>query len=150
MFLEAINSKVFGSADARLESALKNPNQFREAVLFEELSDLPQEKLDAFVKSPEAKTMVDKGYISQDCVERLAHHKHKGKFQAAILHMAKEENDPLWDEIVKHHIEERRLMNELIEKYKDKAEPIMKHIHDDFVKPCIPAEFRPSDHPIDG
>ena len=44
MFLEAAGSSIFGAADIKLESALKNPNQFREAVIFETLNGLPSAK----------------------------------------------------------------------------------------------------------
>lgn len=146
MFLDLTTSRVFGSGNAVMENTLKNPNQFREAVLFEHISNLPPEKIKEFIHSDEAKTMVDNGMLSCDSIERLAHHadKHHHHFHSAVCHMAKENEDPLWDELVKCRIEERRIMNEIIDKYGKKAEesPAVKNTISEFINKCIPEYFR--------
>ena len=142
MFLDTINSSVFGSADAKLESTLKNPNQFREAVLFEALNSLSASKRKEFVKSNEARTMLTEGLITKDMLDRLADESDNGVLKTTVCHMAKENGDPAWDELVRHRIEERRIMNDLIAKYSEKAKPIADNADKDFVESCIPEYFR--------
>lgn len=142
MFLETVTSKVFGSADVKLESALKNPNQFREAVLFEALNSLPVAKKKEFITSSEARAMLTEGLITKDMLERLTADSCNGTLKTTVCHMAKENGDPIWDEFVRCRIEERRLMNELIEKYGDQAQSIADNADKDFVEACIPEYFR--------
>ena len=86
--------------------------------------------------------MLNEGIISQEMLERLATDGDTGVLKTTVCHMAKENGDPLWDELVKHHIEERRLMNELINKYGEQAKPIADNANKDFVESCIPEYFR--------
>lgn len=141
MILEAAVSNVFGSADVKLESVLKNPNQFKEAVLYEALSHLSNNKLKEFVSSTEAKTMVNENIITQDMLDRLANETQCNMLKTATCHMAKEENDPMWDELVQLRIQERRLINALIEKYGDKAKSVADNANKEFVEASIPKYF---------
>lgn len=142
MFIENATSKIFGSANIKLESSLKNPNQFREAVLFEALNNLPIAKKKEFIRSNEARVMLTEGIITKDMLERLTSESDNGVLKTTVCHMAKENGDPIWDEFVRHRIEERRLMNELIEKYGKEAQPIADNANKDFVEACIPEYFR--------
>lgn len=142
MFLESAGSSIFGSGDIKLESALKNPNQFREAVLFEALNSLSTEKRKEFIKSNEAKTMLSEGFITKDMLDRLADESDNGLLKTTVCHMAKENGDPAWDELVRHRIEERRIMNDLIAKYSADAKPIADNANKDFIESCIPEYFR--------
>lgn len=139
MFIESISS-VFGPANVKLESALKNPNQFREAVIFESLSHLPAAKKREFIHSNEAKAMLEEGIITADMLDRLAADVDTGILKTSVCHMAKENGDPIWDEFVQCRIQERRLLNQLIEKYGKDA----KNVADCAVKDlnCIPEYFR--------
>ena len=137
----SITSQVFGESSIRMEGALKNPNQFREAVIFESLRTLPVSRLKEFVNSKEAKTMLNEGIISQDTLERLSAESDNGTLKTTVCHMAKENGDPLWDEFIKLRIEERRLMNELLDKYRDKASVIADNAEKEFVESCIPKYF---------
>ena len=142
MFYNNVSSSVFGGANVKLESALKNPNQFREAVICESIRSLPPEKIKEFCSSEEAKAMINEGYITQDTIERLADGCDTGVFKTTVCHMAKEADDPDWDAFVMHQIESRRLMNDMIAKYGDKAKDIADNVQTDFVEACIPAYFR--------
>ncbi len=142
MFLESTGSSIFGSSDIKLESALKNPNQFREAVLFEALNSLSISKRKEFVKSNEAKTMLNEGFITKDMLDRLTNESDNGVLKTTVCHMAKENGDPAWDELVRHRMEERRIMNELIAKYSTDAKPIADNANKDFIESCIPEYFR--------
>ena len=142
MFYGNVSSGVFGGADVKLESALKNPNQFREAVICETIRSLPSEKIKEFCTSEEAKAMINEGYITQDTIERLADSCDTGIFKTTVCHMAKEADDPDWDAFVMHQIESRRLMNDMIAKYGDKAKDIADNAQTDFIEHCVPEYFR--------
>ena len=137
-----IPNALFGGNDAVIEGALKNPNQFRDAVLFESLNSLPTAKKKEFVNSKEAKTMLQEGLISTEVLERLSAEADNGVLKTTVCHMAKENGDPAWDELVKHRMEERRLLNDLIEKYGDKAKVIADNADKEFVEAYIPEYFR--------
>lgn len=138
----SLSSSIFGGANVVMESALKDPNQFRNAILFESLSSLPESKIKEFINSEEAKTMLTEGLITQDALERLVSEKDTGILKTTVCHMAKENGDPLWDELVKHRIEERRLLNDMIEKYKEDAKPLVNGAKKDIIDKCIPEYFR--------
>lgn len=142
MMFENVSSKVFGGATAVLEGTLKNPNQYRDAILYENLSALPAAKLKEFVRSPEAKTMLNEGLISRDTIDRLAAECKNGCLNTTICHIAKENDDPLWDELVKLRVQERRLFNELVAKYGEQARPVADNANKKFVESCIPEYFR--------
>lgn len=142
LFKSSVSSSIFGGEDIVIEGALKNPNQYRDAVLFESLNSLPTEKKKEFINSKEAKMMVNEGMISTEVLERLSAEADTGILRTTVCHMAKENGDPAWDELVKHRIEERRLLNDLIEKYSDKAKVIADNANKEFVEAYIPEYFR--------
>ena len=143
-----MKSRVFGEATAVMEGTLKNPNQYRDAVLYESLRLLPDKKIREFIESEEAKVMIDKGYMSPEVVDRLhnehdEHHSfHPCVFKTAVCHLAKENDDPMWDQLVELRSQERRLLNSMIEKYKDQAEAAAQSAQKDIVESFIPDYFR--------
>ena len=136
-------SKVFGSSNMKMENTLKNPNQYKEAIIFESLNNLSAEKRREFINSAEAKAMIESGVISQDTVDRLQECDTDCiTLKTTVCHMAKEESDPLWDELVECRIKERRLINELIEKYGEKAKTVSDKVEKEIVEASIPEYFR--------
>ena len=136
---------IFGGPSVKMEGTLKNPHQFRDAILFEHLSSLPTEKIKEFVSSQEAKFMLSKGHISPDVIDRLNEHVANGNnnaFKLTVCHIAKESNDPLWEQLVACRLHERNIMNAIVEKYAEEADPISKTAHQAFVESCIPEYFR--------
>ena len=99
MFYNKVSSGVFGGANVKLESALKNPNQFREAVICESIRSLPSEKIKEFCASEEAKVMINEGYITQDTIERLADSGDTSIFKTTVCHMAKEADEEGFPEL---------------------------------------------------
>lgn len=142
MFLNTVTSNVFGSGDAKLEGALKNPNQYKQAVIFEALSNLPAKKMKEFVRSKEAQTMVTEGIISQDDLDRLESKPTEFCRNTAVCAKAKEAEDPLWNQLVELRIQERRVMNALIEKYGKSVSTIANNADTDIVEQYIPRYFR--------
>lgn len=135
-------SKVFGSSEAKLEATLKNPNQFRDAVLFESLSSLSNTKIKEFINSPEAKMMLTEGLISAEVLDRLCTEEGNHLIKTTVCHMAKENGDPLWDELVAVRMQERRVINDLLEKYGEEAKPVAENASKMFIESCIPEYFR--------
>lgn len=136
-------SMIF-SEGAELQVVLKNPNQFREAVIYEHLSHLDPYKIKSFVNSREAKAMIEAGTITYDTLDRLQHKANVGNnvVGTAVCHVAKENEDDLWDQLVAARAEERRIMNELLDKYRDRVETIATNAHNEIIEKCIPANFR--------
>lgn len=127
-----------------LPGVLKNPNQLREAYIYEHLSHLDRCTLNKFLNSSEAKAMVEAGTITYDTLDRLqrvACGKDK-TMKTAICHIAKENDDDLWEELVKARAEERRIMNALIEKYRAAAQPVAYKAYNEIIESCIPSEYR--------
>ena len=137
-----MQSKVFGEANTTMEGALKNPNQFSDAVIYEAISSLPAEKVSEFIKSNEAKFMLNEGLISPELLDRLTASDDNTILKTTVCHMAKENGDPAWDALVKARIEERRIMNELLEKYGEEAKPVAEAAIKNFIEGRIPEYFR--------
>ena len=136
------SSKVFGGPQVVMEGTLKNPNQYRNAVLFESLSMLPEDKRKEFINSQEAKFMMENDMISPETLDRLMSDDDNRMLKTTICHMAKENGDPLWDDLVQARIQERRVMNDLIAKYGEEAKPVMETNVKKFIETCIPEYFR--------
>lgn len=143
MIFDTRNSSVFGGSEMQMESTLKNPNQYKEAVIECAISSLPRKKINEFVNSKEAKAMINEGLISQDCLDRLASENDEGRLiKTTVCHMAKENGDPTWDEFVRCRIEERRLMNDMLEKYGDNVKPEIVKVEKEIIESSIPEYFR--------
>lgn len=143
MIFDTRSSSVFGGSEMQMESTLKNPNQYKEAVIECAISSLPRKKINEFVNSKEAKAMINEGLISQDCLDRLASENDEGRLiKTTVCHMAKENGDPAWDEFVRCRIEERRLMNDMLEKYGDNVKPEIVKVEKEIIESSIPEYFR--------
>ena len=138
---EAFKESVLGGTDVVMENTLRDPNQYREAVLFEALASMPAKRIHEFVISPEAKMMVTEGILKQETIDRLASHHNDKILNTTILQLAKEADDPLWKQLVASRIAERRVMNELLDKYGDQAHTVADNAYENFVAPNLPKYF---------
>ncbi len=147
MFLEeAINeNSVFGGSNIVLESQLQNPQASKQAIIYEALTHLSIDRLREFVGSDEAKVMLKKEVLAPEDLERLKddHCNHHGCPDSCsdigCCVAAKENDDPLWNELVQARMRERRIMNDLMTKYGE----LGKNMATDFINKNIPAYFRP-------
>lgn len=129
--------------DASINAVLKNPNEFKEAVIFEYMSHKDPTTLRSFIHSPEAKAMIEAGAITYDTLDRLENKcRNPHAMNAAICHVAKENEDELWDELIKVRAEERRLLNALRDKYADKVGPLANNARDEIIAKYIPDKFK--------
>lgn len=127
-----------------IQGVLKNPNQFREAVIFEHMSHKDPATIKTFCNSSEAKAMIEAGTITYDTLDRLAKKANMDNrvINTAVCHVAKENEDDLWDQLVKARAEERRIMNELLDKYRADVGPIATNARTEIIEKCIPSKFR--------
>ena len=139
---DVISSGVFGSGDVKLEVTLKDPNQYRRAVIIEAISNLPIKKMREFIRSEEAKVMITEGIIDPDDLSHLESKPNEFCRNTAVCAKAKEDGDPLWDELVRLRTQERRVMNDLIEKYGSSVSTIADNADTDIVEAYIPRYFR--------
>jgi hypothetical protein len=131
---------------------LKNVKPIREAFIVNELSYLSKDKLKEYVHSSHARALVENEIISADALEQLTRqaetncepgHDHDYRnMQYMICHIANENGDDRWDEIVRHRAEERRLMDDLIRDYYDTAKQTYDGYHDEFVDKYIPKSYQ--------
>ena len=137
------NYTVFDESQT-LPGVLKNPNQFREAVIYEHMSHKDPATLKRFVNSSEAKAMIEAGTITYDTLDRLAKKANSDNtvVNTAVCHVAKENEDDLWDQLVKARAEERRIMNELLDKYRKDVEPVAINAKSEIIEKCIPSNYR--------
>ena len=128
----------------QIQGVLKNPNQFREAVIFEHMSHKDPATIKSFCYSSEAKAMIESGAITYDTLDRLSKKADMDNktINTAVCHVAKENDDDLWDQLVKARAEERRIMNELLEKYREEVGPIAINARTEIIEKCIPSRFR--------
>ena len=124
------------------KSIFKDTRPLQEAFVFAELSQLPKQKLREFMKGPECKYLIENDIISGDTLERLANEEYEDKaMELVVCHMAKENDDDRWNELVRHRAEERRLMNELIGEYGDNARTYAEQYRENFVYNCVPKGY---------
>ena len=135
-------SSVFGGSQATLKGALKNPNLFTEAVVFESINRMPLHKIKEFVKSPEARQMLEANVISQESMDKLTAKAECSYLDTTVCHMAKEAGDPMWDELVALRMQERRLMNALKEKYMDQAKSVADNVESDIIDHKVTPYFK--------
>ena len=137
-------SSIVFDESATLPGVLKNPNQFREAVIYEHMSHKDPATIKSFVNSSEAKAMVEAGSITYDTLDRLSKKANSDTsvVNTAVCHVAKENDDDLWDQLVKARAEERRIMNELLDKYRADVEPVAINAKTEIIDKCIPSAFR--------
>ena len=142
-FAYSYTSQIFDES-ATLPGVLKNPNQFREAVIYEHMSHKDPATIKTFVRSSEAKAMIEAGTITYDTLDRLSKKANTDDkcVNTAVCHVAKENDDDLWNQLVQARAEERRIMNELLAKYRDDVEPVALNAKTEIIEKCIPSTFR--------
>lgn len=143
MIYKANESGVFSeNTDIRDNLKLKDIKPLREAFVINELSHLPQKKLQEFIRSKEAKTMLEMEIISPEALEQLSKDAYKDKAaEFMCCHMAKEAGDDRWDELVSLRAKERAIMNSLIRDYMEDVKPYCQNYRKDFVNKNVPKEF---------
>lgn len=142
LFNNLSNSQLF--TEGTISGSLKNPNEFREAVLYEELSRLPEPRLKEFLVSKEAKMMMENEILSDEVMERLHDgFGHQHCLKSAICQLAKENDDPEWKEFVHSMLNTRHHFNNLVQRYAEQATPLAKTAKAEYIDgTTIPEYFK--------
>lgn len=126
---------IFGTGGGSIEGELKNPNELLEAFIYDELSQLTDEDKEVFVNSEEARVMEEAGIIGRRTLVRLSKNDDLARrTKMASFQIAKENNDPLWDQLVKNRVKERMLINKIVSKYGSRATRAAKLGQKDYIK----------------
>lgn len=135
--LDGINNNDF-----ILEQELKNPNEFLEAMIYDEVVRLPDERRKEFCNSQEAQAMMEAGLISRKTLVRLSKKDDlERRIGMAAIQMAKDSNDILYDQLIKTRIKERELLDKINTKYVSKATRLATVGQRDFLKQKLPITF---------
>lgn len=136
-------SIVFGEGNISApKGVFKDIRPLQEAFVFHELSHMPKSELKKFAKTPECKYLVENDIISGETLDRLVSDEYGDQaMELCVCHMAKENDDERWNELVRHRAEERRLMNELIGEYGDAARTYAEQYRENFVYNCVPEGY---------
>ena len=141
-FNDKTKISVFGESSEKIDFKLKDPDKYRNAVLFEALRKLPEDKRKEFLNSKEAKIMVEESMIDADVIERLKNIDDNRMLKITVCDLAKENEDPEWDELVECRIRERQLPNSLINKYALEAKDKIEKANEQIINKSIPEYFR--------
>ena len=140
-------STIFDESQTLNTSLKKNRlDTYRDAILYEYFSHIDRTKLRKFVNSSEARALVEAGALTPSSLDRLDAKVHGGEVSSAqkiaTFQAAKDANDELWDELVKARAEERRIMNELLQKYEGEVSPIADKAQEEILAKYVPAEYK--------
>lgn len=131
-----------GSQELIMEGELKNPNELLEAYIYDELCSMTDEDKQAFVNSPEASAMVEAGLIQKKTLVRLTRNDDLNRrLTMACFQLAKENNDPLWNQLVKNRIKERQLIAQIKKKYSSRATKTAKMGQKHYLKSKMPIQL---------
>lgn len=126
-----------------IDAALKrnSTSLFIEAVIFDHISRGSDKAIKEFCDSPEAKDMIAAGVISQNVVERLRGVPDCRATEFAACQTACDQEDPLWQQLVGARREERRIMNDLMEKYGGAVDSVSNRVKQEIIDKKIPTRF---------
>lgn len=132
---------IFGNSNTFLESDL-NKSELLESYIYDEISKLDQETIQEFVHSQQAQAMVEAGIIGKKTLVKLSKVDDlERRIGMAALQLAKDKSDPLFDKLVKVRVKEKELLDQINNKYINKATQVAKIGQKDYLKNKIPVGF---------
>lgn len=132
---------IFGNSNTFLESDL-NKSELLESYIYDEISKLSQETIQEFVYSQQAQAMVEAGIIGKKTLVKLSKVDDlERRIGMAALQLAKDKSDPLFDKLVKVRVKEKELLDQINNKYINKATQVAKIGQKDYLKNKIPVGF---------
>jgi len=125
-----------------IQGELKNPGELLESYIFDELCHLTDERKQEFVNSEEAAAMVEAGIISRKTLVRLSKADDLSRrMKMASFQLAKDNDDMLWNQLVKNRIKERELIDKITTKYGSKAGKAAKIGQKKYLSKKMPIAF---------
>ena len=117
------------------EARLENPMPLIESFILEDLSKLSDDMKQEFIDSPEAQSMIEAGLIGKNTLVRLSKKDDLSRRQTmACIQLAQEANDPLFDQLAKNRVKERKLLDQIRTKYGTKGLSAAKSAQKDYLK----------------
>lgn len=127
------------SGSDSIDQELKNPNELLEAYIADELSFCSESQLEEFMNSSECKAMEEAGLISRKTLIRLSKNDDLSRrTKMAAFQLAKEANDPLWNQLVKVQMKRRDLISKIMTKYSSRATKAAKIGQRSYLKNKMP------------
>lgn len=121
---------------------LKELDSLVEAYIYDDLYKLSDTDKQAFIESDEAKSMLEAGVITKKTLVRLSKKDDLSRRATmAAFQLAKENDDPLWDLLVKNRIKERDLIEKIERKYSAKSIKAAKEGQKSYLKNKMPLAF---------
>lgn len=101
--------------------------EYNEKVFFVEASMLSDSERSRLLQSPEVQAMQEKGLIGRHTMVKLSKVDDlERRTSMASIQMAKENNDPLYVQLINNRIKEKKLLNAIDKKYAGKATRVAK------------------------
>lgn len=117
-------------------------DELLETYIYDEISKLPDEKIQEFVHSEAADAMMQKGLIGKRTLVRLSKADDmERRIGMAALQIAKDKDDPLWNQLAKIRERERDILDKINKKYENKARQSAKVGQKEYLKKKIPVGF---------
>lgn len=139
-----------GYEDITLENSFDSDSRdsIIEALIYDEVSHLPQEKIEEFCKpNGVGEELVTEGKISKKTIVRLNKQDDLTRRKKIMaLNLAKEANDPLYAKAIMYRQKYRECIAKIEQKYGNKAERLAKKAQQEYLHPAsdkkvLPASF---------
>lgn len=125
-----------------LEQEFTDPNALGEALIYDEVSRLPDDRRKEFCESEAAQAMMEKGLISRKTLVRLSKQDDlERRIGMAAIQCAKDSNDFLYDQLIKNRIKEKELLAKIKTKYATKAGKAATVGQKTYLKGKLPTTF---------
>ena len=131
--------RYYGQEETLSESVV---NDINEQLLVQECSTFSEEQLKMFLESDLCKSLCEAGKFSKRSIMLLSKQDDLTKREKLIcLNLAREAKDPDWEKLKKNRIQERKLIANIVKRYRSKASKAAKIQQKDWIKNRMPANF---------
>lgn len=123
--------------DNQMDEQLQDVDLLNEAMIYLELSSnlITAQEIDEYIRSKEAKTLLETGAITKKTLVRLTKNDDlTRRITMASFQLAKENDDPLWNKLAINRMKERDLISKIVAKYGSKGTRAAKNGQKDYLK----------------
>lgn len=145
MIFDSNNSSLLGGDI--IEESFNDPNVLIEALIVDEVSQLPDEKIQEFCQpGGVGETLVQEGKLKKKTLVRLSKKDDlTRRTKMAALALAKENNDPLYKKLVINRAKKKELVDKIMKKYANKGQKVAKKAQVEYLhggnKAVLPKSF---------
>ena len=124
---------IFGTE--ALNEELRDNNELVEMMLVDEISRLDSDTIHKFCESAEAEALIEANVLRKPTLVRLGKKDDaKRRKKLAAFRLAKENKDPNWAKLCKNRIQEKKLINAIMQRWGQKAEREAKIAQQMYIK----------------